>query len=401
MTKQCPRSGKRTYRLAVLTSHPIQYRAPLFRALAAQPEIDLHVFFCYPWGAERYYDPGFGVSVAWDVPLLRGYRYTFLRNLISPNPSYFFGVINPGIIGAILRGHFDALWIDGWALATNWLAWATASVARIPILMRGESNGLTEPEGLKRKLKRAVLKTFFDRVAGFLAIGTNNANFYKSYGVPEGRIFWTPYAVDNAFFIEQAQRLAGQKHSLREKEHIPPDLPVILFCGKFIEKKRPFDLLRAFAHLDGYHKASLVFVGDGPLRAEMTRFVAEHRLSHVYFLYFRNQNELPACYAMADVLILPSTFEPWGLVLNEAMCFGLPVIASDQVGAAADLVQQGVNGFTYPVGDVEALANCLRRVLADEGARQEMGRQSRAVISRLGIEEDVKGMVGCLNRIIA
>lgn len=387
-------------KLAVLASHPIQYQVPLFRALANCPEIDLHVFFCCRWGLERYQDPGFEISFSWDLPLLDGYKYTFLRNLsLRPGPSHFWGVINPGAFSAIFRGGFDAIWIHGWYLASNWIAWATGVSTRTPILLRGESNGLAEPGGFKGVVKRTVLAALFKRISGFLAIGTNNANFYKSYGVPEEKIFWTPYTVANDFFMEHARRLAGQKRVLREKEGIPPDCPIILFCGKFQEKKRPLDLLKAFALLGRCSKTGLVFVGEGPLRAEMEQFIAKHQLNGIYFLGFRNQTELPACYALADVLVLPSCFEPWGLVINEAMCFGLPVIASDQVGAAADLVRQGVNGFTYPSGNAQALADALRHVLVDEGVRQEMGRQSRTLISHWGIREDIDGVLTALHKV--
>jgi hypothetical protein len=177
-------SDRSQYRLAVLTSHPIQYQAPLFRALASQSEIDLHVFFCCRWGVEQYRDPGFGVSFSWDTPLLYGYNATFLHNLSPcPGPAQFLGIVNPGIVSVILRGQFDAFWIHGWALASNWVAWATAASTSLPILLRGESNGLAESIGLKGMLKRTVLKTFFSQLAGFLAIGTSNRNFYTSYGV--------------------------------------------------------------------------------------------------------------------------------------------------------------------------------------------------------------------------
>lgn len=389
------------YRLAVLTSHPIQYQAPLFRALAARPELDLHVYFCSRWGAEPYQDPGFQIRLSWDTPLLQGYRYTFLRNLsFCPRSAGFLRTVNPGIGASILQSKFDALLIHGWALTTNWLAWAIAAARCVPLLLRGETNGLAEPAGVKRTAKRIALKAFFSQVAGFLAIGTNNANFYKSYGVREERIFWTPYAVDNDFFMERGRRLAGQKRFLHEKEGILPDLPVILFCGKLIEQKRPFDLLKAFASLEGYLKASLIFVGDGPLRAEMEHFIADHRLANVHFLGFRNQTELAACYAMADVLVLPSSFEPWGLVLNEAMCFGLPVITSDQVGAAADLVRHGANGFIYPVGDVQTLASCLRRMVEDDQACRVMGQNSLTIISKWGLEESVQGVLRCLESVV-
>jgi glycosyltransferase involved in cell wall biosynthesis len=384
----------------VVASHPIQYQAPLYRALAARPEIDLHVYFCCRWGAESYYDPGFRVRFSWDTSLLEGYRFSFLRNFsVQPGPTWFGGLANPGIVAPVLRNKLDAIWIHGWGLATSWIAWAAAASKRVPILLRGETTGFTEPVGVKRKVKRVVLKTLFGQIAGFLAIGTNNANFYRSYGVSEEQIFWTPYAVDNDFFIERARRESQGKAFLRKQAGVPANLPLILYCGKLMEKKQPFDLLRAFACLNGQPKASLVFVGDGLLRTELERFVTERGLANVYFLGFRNQTELPACYSMADVCVLPSSLEPWGLVLNEAMCCSLPVIASNRVGAAADLIKQGMNGFTYPVGDVEALTDCLRKVLVDEQVRQAMGIQSRAIISRWGIEEDVEGVLKALHAV--
>jgi glycosyltransferase involved in cell wall biosynthesis len=404
MGKLCPKSISSSgapYRLAVLASHPIQYQAPLFRALAAHPEIDLHVYFLCRRGLELYNDPGFRVSFSWDTPLMEGYRSTFLHNLSPrPAPKWFMGLANLGLVSVVRQDQFDAFWLHGWALASNWIGWAAAIASGVPIFLRGEANGLAEPKGMRKAVKRCALKAFFRPIAAFLAIGTNNANFYMSYGVSEERIFWTPYAVDNSFFMDHARRLDGQKGMLREKAGIPPDLPVILFCGKFLEQKRPFDLLRAFAYLHDHAKVSLVFVGDGPLRVDMERFIAEQQLTGVYLLGFRNQTELPACYAMADVLVLPSGSEPWGLVINEAMCFGLPIIASDQVGAAIDLIQEGVNGFTYPVGNTSALADCLQKVLAHEETCQAMGRQSHAIISRWGIGQDVEGVVQALHAVI-
>ena len=391
----------RRFRLAVLSSHPIQYQVPLFRALAARPEIDLTVFFCSDWGLKAYCDEGFGQEVKWDVPLLDGYRYEFLPN-VSPkaNPSRFWGLINPAIVQRLRKENFDAAWVHGWALASNWIAWATATSRRLPILLWGETNGMTEPIGLKRIAKNIILKKFFSQIAGFLSIGTNNANFYRSYGVSEERIFLTPYSVDNAFFIKRTQELEGQKQVLREKEGMPPNLPVILFCGKFYDVKRPLDILKAFALLDRSLPASLVFVGAGPLRAEMEQFVAQRQVANVYFLGFRNQQELPKCYALADLFVLSSSSETWGVVLNEAMCSKLPVIVSDRVGAAVDLVRAGINGFTYPMGNVVALADCMRRMLKHDEARQVMGLNSLAIIRSLGPEESVEGVLKCIETIV-
>lgn len=390
------------YRLAILTSHPIQYQVPLFRALAARPELDLHVFFCCRRGLEPYNDPGFQMTFFWDRPLLEGYRHTFLRNLSPyPDPSRFSGLVNLGVLAPILQGHFDALWIQGWALVSNWIAWAGAAARHVPVLLRGESNGLSEPAGLKGTMKWLILRLFFSQIAGFLAIGTRNADFYKSYGISEKAIFWTPYTVDNDFFIGHARAIAGQKALLRKKHGLPIDLPMILFCGKFLTQKRPLDLLRAFALFRNQLEASLVFVGEGPLKGEMERFIAERRLANVYFLGFRNQGELPACYAMADVFVLPSGFEPWGLVVNEAMCFGLPVIASNQVGAAADLVRHGENGFRYTAGDVDALAVHLQGLLRNPERACEMGQRSLNIISTWNYKACIQGVLDGLAYVTA
>jgi glycosyltransferase involved in cell wall biosynthesis len=342
-------------------------------------------------------DPGFELSFSWDIPLTDGYPHTFLTNLsLVPSLSHFWGLVNPGIITPILRGAFDAIWIHGWSLATNLIALTAASITRLPVLLRCETNSLSEPTGLKGALKRLILRNLFSNVAGFLAIGTSNVQFYKSYGIGDERIFLTPYAVDNLFFSNRTQTLPDKKRLLLEKHGIRPDLPVILFCGKFYDRKRPFDLLKAFTLMKDRPTASLVFVGDGPLRSEMERFVADKQLRNVYFLGFRNQQEMPTCYALADLLVLPSSQEPWGLVLNEGMCNGLPIIASDRVGAVADLIREGVNGYTYPVGNIEALTDRMQRIVGNEDARLEMGNQSRAIINRWGIEESVQGVLQSL-----
>jgi glycosyltransferase involved in cell wall biosynthesis len=383
------------YRLAILASHPIQYQAPLFRSLAAQPDMTVQVFLASRAGADVYRDKEFGVEVCWDTPILEGYPYTVLPNLSrSAGPGHFTGLVNPAVTRFSKR-EFDAVWIHGWAYATNWLAWGSAAVRGLPLLLRGETNGLREPVGWRRTVKHAVLGAMFSKIARFLAIGSLNENFYKSYGVRGDRIFLSPYTVDNEYFFERARSLEGQQRELRQREGIAPDLPVVLYCAKLIPKKRPFDLLRAFAIVMKKIRASLVFVGDGHLRPELEQFADKNALD-VHFLGFRNQSELPKCYAMSDVLVLPSDYEPWGLVVNEAMCFGLPIIASDKVGAAADLIRDGLNGFVYPVGNIPAVAEALIRVLGNDVLRREMGASSAAIIRTWSISETVEGVRNAL-----
>lgn len=394
------RSRPGPLRLAILASHPIQYQVPLFRLLAERPEIDLTVLFYSRFGLDAYQDVGFGREVRWDVPLVGGYRAEFLPNLSrAPGPSTFWGEVNPSVVGRIRRGGFDAVWVHGWGKASDWLALASALTSGVPVILRGESNLLNPPSSWKAQARHAVLARLFRRIAAFLAIGRHNREFYLAYGVPEERVFLAPYAVDNdAFFASAAEHLP-RRALLRSELGVPEDTPLIMFSGKLIDVKRPMDLLRAFERLRADTRAALVFMGDGPLRPELEAFVRERALDGVHFTGFRNQSELGGVFAAADVFVLPSVYEPWGLVVNEAMCFGLPVVVSDRVGAGGDLVREGENGFVFPAGDVEALAGRLRAVLGEADARRRMGARSREMIGSWGYREDVAAVVECVRHV--
>ena len=385
------------YRLAVLASHPIQYQAPLFRELAANPEIDLTVFFCSDHGLQAYRDEGFGLEVKWDLPLMGGYHSEFLSNLSpTPNLSKFWGLINPEIMRRLRNGHFDAIIVHGWARFTNWLAMLTAFAYGIPVLVRGESNLLPSLLTWKASLKRWILTPLFKRVSGFLSIGQYNAEFYQAYQVPKEKVFHVPYAVNNDYFLSQAEALLPRKQELKQALGIPDEMPVILFSGKLIEVKRPLDLLKAFEALTKTHPAALIYLGDGGLKPQLEAYARKTGLPQVHFVGFQNQSTLSRFFALADIFVLPSSSEPWGLVVNEAMCFGLPVIVSDQVGAAGDLVREGVNGFVYPSGQVSALTAHLKLLVSDNARRQRMGEASRQLIERWSYREDVQGILECL-----
>jgi glycosyltransferase involved in cell wall biosynthesis len=380
-------------RVAFLTSHPIQYHAPLFRALARRPDVDLTVLFGTDQGARAYRDAGFGATVQWDVPLLDGYPHVILPNLNRRGTSAgFLGLVNPAVIGALRRGRFDALIVHGWAHATNWLAFLTARALGLPLLLRGESNGLREPRGWRRPVKGLALRWLFGGTAAFLAIGSLNREFYRRHGVPANRIFTVPYAVDNDFFRRAADVLVPQRDALRRQEGIPAGATVFMFCGKLTPVKRPLDLLAAFERLAAADRAVLLYVGDGPLRGAIERRAAGR--PQVRVTGFRNQTEMPRYYALADVLVLPSEFEPWGLVVNEALNFGLRVIASDQVGAAPDLVQGEDHGQVVPVGDVTALGRALHACLQCPDPRPRL--HGKRVIDAWGIDAAVDGIVEAL-----
>jgi len=391
---------QRRYRLAALTSHPIQYQAPLLRLLAQDPAIDLTVFFCARVGAEAWVDPGFGVSVRWDTPVLDGYRHVFLRNL-APRPSVdrFFGLINPGIVRVLGQGRWDALLVHGYAHLTNWLAFAASRLDRIPLLLRGESTPHRPTLPLRRAVRSAALRRLFRGTAAFLAIGTLNAEFYRALGVPAGKVFHTPYAVDNDRFMAAAQALRPGREEIRRRLGIPPEGVLLLFSGKLIPRKRPLDLLRALAR-PGLERAVAGFVGDGELRPALEEEARRLGSDRVRFFGFKNQRELADYYTAADVFVLPSQFETWGLVVNEAMCFGLPIVTTTAVGAWRDLVREGWNGHVVPPGDVDALGRVLVHLVGDAAVCAEMGRRSGELIATWSNQAAVQGIKAALQAVV-
>lgn len=389
------------HRLLVVATHPIQYQAPLFRAMAKDPRIDLTVAFCSEFGATSYRDPGFGTEVKWDVPLMQGYEHVTVKNWSpAPNQSKPLGLINPGLVRLIRKGNWDALWVHGWANASYWIAMMSAIASGVPLVIRGETHMLTRPTGVRGALKKAVLGNLFRRLAGVLAIGSDSADFYRMYGVPDEKIFLTPYAVDNEFFLAKAAELRPQKAELKKKFGIPPEKTVVLSVGKMYPGKRPMDLLTAFEQIRN-ENAALVFVGDGVSRAELEAYVESKQVKNVYFAGFQNQTALPQFWAMADVFAMTSASETWGLVVNEAMCFSLPVLVSDRVSAGRDLVKHGENGYRFKVGDVSELATRLKELLDDAAKRERFGAKSREIVERFSYRADVDGVVACLDAIAA
>ncbi len=388
------------YRLAILTSHPIQYQAPFFRKLAAHTDIDLTVYFCWNFGVENeQYDPGFGEKIKWDIPLFEGYKYKFLPNLSLRPPSSFFGLINPSIVKELCKKRYDGIWVNGYVSMSNWFAFLGAWLSKTPILILGESQLLNYIAKRKEGIKRVVLSQLFKRISSFLYIGTLSRAYYKHYGVPDRKLFSTPYAVDNVFFLSKHQQLQGGRNQLKKDIGVAPELPVILYASKMMQRKRAMDLLKAFGKTQKRVDVSLVFVGDGVERPTLEAYSKDHDIRNVYFVGFKNQTKLPDYFVIADVFVLPSTDEPWGLIINEAMNFGLPIITTDQVGAGYDLVKDGENGFVYPVGDIEKLANCLLKLFQNPELKERMGKYSSEIISRWSYNEGEEGILNALEYI--
>jgi len=384
-------------RLAYLVTHPIQYQAPLLRRLARERGLDLTVFFCSDFTTRKFLDPSFGRVIDWDVPLLKGYRHEFLRALGGRERVSFWRPFNYGLGRSLKEGRFEVLWIHGYNRWFHWVAIRTAKRLGLKVLIRDEATLVSARRSIgKRLLKTGFFMGLNRLVDGFLAIGSLNREYYRHYGIPEEKIFWMPYAVDNGFFQTEARKAGARREEWRRELGLAPGRPVILFLSKLEPRKRPADLLAAYIHLSREAVMAeppyLLFVGEGEQRQPLEELAREMRLEGVRFLGFKNQTELPAYYDLCDVFVLPSVAEPWGLVVNEAMNAGKAVIVSDQVGCGPDLVRNGENGYTFPCGDIPALAAALQEVLASPVRCRLLGQKSREIISQWGFEEDLRGL---------
>ena len=381
-------------RLLLVAASPVFYQTPLYQGLHADPRVDLTVVFASDAGV-RPYDASFGGRlVVWDGNLLEGYRSEFLAAAGGNDVNAgFLGLRDWDVIGKVLRGPYDALWVHGYAYLTLWLAMAAAACRGLPVLLREEQTLLHVRPWPKRWMRDVVLRLLCRRVYG-LFIGSRNRAWFRHYGTPEERLYPTPYCVDNQSLRRQAEELAGRRPELRAEFGIGDgDGPVILFVGKLQEKKQPMLALEAFARVRQRHRCALLLVGEGPLEPALRQRIEADQIPDVHIAGFLNRDRIARAYGAGDVFVLPSGLhETFGLVVAEAMNFSLPVVVSDKVGCAPDLVRDGDNGFVVPHRDAGRLAAALERLVADPRLRRSAGRRSRDLVDGRRYEVAVDGI---------
>jgi glycosyltransferase involved in cell wall biosynthesis len=365
----------RKYRTLIVVSHPVQYAAPIFRVMAQHPKLELLVAYCSLQGAEPGIDAEFGVEVAWDIPLLDGYPWIEMPN-VSPKPGLgrFFGLLNLQLWNLIRTSQFDAVLIHtGYVYASFWIVAAAAKTSRTLFMFSTDASSLQprDRKQWKARLKPVVLPPIFRLADAIVVSSTLGQQLVRGLGIPEQQIVLAPSAVDNQWWSSQAARV--DKKLVRQQWGVPEDAPVVLFCAKLQPWKRPQDILQAFA-IANVPGTYLVFAGDGSLRRELEADAKALNVSErVRFLGFVNQSQLPAVYRASDLFVLPSEYEPFGLVVNEAMLCGCPVVVSDRVGARYDLIREGETGLVYSCGNVDALAAILQNLLCDRVRLRQMG----------------------------
>jgi len=392
------------YKLAVVNSHPIQYFAPLYSYLSKSPELTITAIYCSDFSLRGAIDPGFGRPVKWDVDLLTGYHSIFLGQAAKKRiPGGFWSLVCPQIWREIRGGKYDAVLLHGYSYAVNVLAFLAAKTKGIPVLLRSETHLGLQRSRWKLQLRDSVLAVIYKFVDGFLAIGTLNSEYYRSLGIPESKIFQVPYAVDNDRFTDSIKNKSDIRKSVRKKFDLPLDRPVVLYASKLTRRKHPDALIKAMAILRSEGCESALFlVGAGELEAELKNLTHSLGLdADVIFGGFINQAELPQIYAASDIFVLPSENEPWGLVVNEVMCAGLPIITSKGMGCVPDLVKNGINGYHVTAGSETEIAECLNRLLNNESLRDQMGLASLSIIKNWGYKQCMNGILGALRSLTA
>jgi len=344
--------------------------------LSQRGQIEVRVFYTWEKDAAEY-DKDFGKKIEWDIPLLEGYDHVFVSNEGSFRRD-FAGVKNPGLIREIESWGADALWVYGWNYRSHLRAMRYFK-GRIPVIFRGDSTLLDEKPGWKTLARRWFLRWVYRHVDMALYVGSNNKKYYNVHGLRDDQLMFAPHAIDNDRFFDTDGRYEQQARSRRRELGIPEDGLLVVFVGKFQDKKDPLLLISAFEGLEeaGIH---LLMVGDGELEQTMKHTAAPYK--HIHFLPFQNQSAMPVIYRIGDVFCLPSRGpgETWGLAVNEAMACGRPVLVSDRCGCAADLVQNGRNGYIFTSGDKAKLTEKLQTLLSQKHDLGEMGKVSAAII---------------------
>jgi glycosyltransferase involved in cell wall biosynthesis len=373
-------------KLLTLTSHPIQYYSPLYRVLARTHGLSLHVSYFSDVSIRGAVDAGFGRSVAWDVPLLEGYPSSFELDSADLRHSRTFGL--GAAIPAIRRHAPDAVLIAGYMYGFELEALAYCSAVGIPVVMRGEfTNSRPEYRRPHRILRESALRAIYARVGAFGVIGSGARSHLLEHGVASERLFESPYFVDSETLT--APMTTTSREMLRAELALPHNRFTLLFSGKLIERKGVDVLLRALANptLEG---TTLLVVGSGPLEAEY-RGIAKQLPPgrEVRFCGFVNQSNLYRYFGAADAFVLPSRYETWGLVANEALHFGVPIVLSDHVGSRHDLVRPGL-GAVFASENPESLAAAIAEVRASEHPGR--AEACRALVAGFSADRAAQGL---------
>jgi glycosyltransferase involved in cell wall biosynthesis len=363
-------------RLVILTEIVSPYRIPLFNALAQHAEVDLHVIFL----AET--DPDLR---QWRIPKE---EIKFAHQVL---PSWrrrvgrYNALLNRGVSRALAKAAPDVILCGGYNYVASWQSLLWARAHHIPFFLWSESNVQDQRRG--HALVEFLKTRFLSKCSGFVVPGRSALEYLRVHKVNEGAVFVAPNAVDNNFFTAAAA--AARQDAARWRRELVLPGRYFVFVGRLVREKGVFELLAAYAKLDESlrRQVGLVFVGDGAVRAQLELQAASVAPGVVQFAGFAQREQLAIYYALAEMVILPTYTDTWGLVVNEAMACGLPVIVSQIAGCAADLVKENWDGLLVAPRDVAALTSAMRTLADQPELRTTMGANSMQHIAHYSPKE--------------
>lgn len=354
-------------RLVIFETHPVQYHAPVYRCLAQEFGVDVTVVYGSDFSVQGYRDAEFGASFAWDTDLLGGVENRFLSHKAKGGAADYHDVSAIGMDGLLAELAPDAVMALGYSHPFDRAALNWARRHRIPLLFRGETSDLSKPRSwLKSLVRDLILRRLYFSCGALLYVGQRSRAHYERLGVPDSKLFFSPYCVDDSTFRCSMADRADMREATRQQLDIQPDAIVILFSGKLSWRKGVDLIPEAVRLLPAELRARihLLFLGDGKLRGTMADVCAKNPSIRASFAGFQNQSSLSAYYHAADLLTLPSrAHETWGLVVNEALLHGLPCVVSESVGSQPDLVIPGRTGACCRSDEAPALAKALTSVI--------------------------------------
>ena len=377
-------------KLAIITTHPIQYYAPVFKLLQERGNIEINVFYTWGTAAIEKFDPGFSKSINWDIPLLEGYPYEWVQNTAADKGSHHFkGIVNPDLIQQIKDWQPNAILVYGWAYKSH-LKSIRYFKNRIPVFFRGDSTLLNKQSTLKNLVRSIFLKWVYKHVDHAFYVGTNSKAYFKKYGLKEEQLTFAPHSIDNVRFMDNDE---SKTLKLRTSLNIGKDDILILYAGKFEAIKNINILLNAFIAINNPH-THLLLAGNGIEELSLKNRAQQSSLSeNIHFLDFQNQSYMPILYQAADLFCLPSLSETWGLAVNEAMACSKAVLVSDQVGAATDLVEQGFNGAIFKAQSLGSLTGALHQLIR-LGKKEliNLGANSKKIINNWTFQKQAEAI---------
>jgi len=377
--------------LLVVSTHPIQYQAPVYRAVQQQFNIPTTVIYGSDFSVSGYQDHEFGTNFSWDTDLLSGYTTIFLSRVADGGASSYDAVTTTGLSQLLRKLEFKAALVLGYYPRFHFDAFWTLRRAHfdVPLLLRAEASDRSLQRSKAKQLVRdTLLSTFYKQFARILYIGEESRSHYRRLGYPEAKLIFSPYCVDTTPF--SIERDANRK-SIRQQLGVRDDQIVLLFSGKLVARKAPATLMSALEMLPEEQRNHLfiLFLGDGEQRPELEQMSTS---LNVHFVGFKNQRELSPYYHAADALALPSiSGETWGLVVNEALYHGLPCIVSDRVGCTPDLIKPGITGEIFRAESASSLADAIQRcvLLLD---KPDTSAKCQALVSKYSIEAAARGI---------